>query len=88
MIYACNLVCGQARQDGCQSRVHTICSTQSKFKDPQVQPYCNMKEKYRWTLMLSCLGSTEHISSSELHPNVCFKGKVPYVCVDVMSECG
>ena len=35
--------------------------------------------------MLSSLGSTEHISSSELHPNVCSKGKVPYAYVDVMN---
>ena len=57
----------------------------SKFKDPQVEAYCTMKENCRRALMLSSLGSTEHISSSELCCDVCSKGKVPYVRVDVMS---
>ena len=35
--------------------------------------------------MLSSLGSTEHISSSELCCDICSIGKVPYVRVDVVS---
>ena len=38
--------------------------------------------------MLSTLGRTEHISSSELCCDICSNGKVPHVRVDLVSVVG